>query len=195
MLATLWLMQLKTVLAFFAPRAHHWLMVNLVSTKTPGPFLKSCFPANWPPACIGRRGYSSPGSGLCTSLYWTSWGSFLPNSSICWRLSFGQAQLLGASATSPSFARTVNSLKVNSVPSSVWTMKMINRTGPRIDPCGRSLGAGSQWDFETLITFLWVQQFNLLSVHLTVRFSSPHFISLSIRKLWRRVLKALVRSR
>ena len=49
LLAMLFLMQPKTLLAFFAARAHCWLMFNFWCPPGPqGPFLPSCFPAGCP---------------------------------------------------------------------------------------------------------------------------------------------------
>jgi len=56
LLVTLFLMQPRKPLAAFEAQAHCWLMFNLVSTRTPGPFLQSYFPAGWPPVCSHARG-------------------------------------------------------------------------------------------------------------------------------------------
>jgi len=47
-------------------------------------------------------------------------------------------------------------------------MKMLNRTGPGIDPWGTPLVTGLQPDFMLLITMLWAQPFSQFSVHLAV---------------------------
>ena len=38
----------------------------------PGPLLQTCLPAGHLPVCTDSEGYSSPGTGLCTSLCWTA---------------------------------------------------------------------------------------------------------------------------
>ena len=56
---TLLLMQPRRQLAFFATRAHFWLMFNRLSTRTLRSFLQSCFSDSQPPACTGAWGYFS----------------------------------------------------------------------------------------------------------------------------------------
>lgn len=86
---------------------HRDTLFIAVQLGVPGSFLWSCFPADWPPACIGTYSYFSPDAGLRISPCWT-WGyshqtifSSLPRTSgwsyqplltvwchqqICWRV-------------------------------------------------------------------------------------------------------------
>ncbi|KAK4806792.1 hypothetical protein QYF61_005588 [Mycteria americana] len=81
------------------------------------------------------------------------------------------------SATPPTFVSPANLLRVHSAPSSRSLMKMLNRTGPSIDPWATPLVTGIQLDFVPLIATLWAQPFSQFSIHLTVCSSSPYFIS------------------
>lgn len=74
--AALFPVQPRTSWAFSAARAHLLLVFKPVFSRTPGPFLPSCFPAGWPPAHTGVWGCTSPGAGLGT-FCWASWSS-------CW---------------------------------------------------------------------------------------------------------------
>jgi len=64
LLVMLFLIQPRMPFTFFAMKARCWLMANLLSTRTPGSFLQSCFPAGHSPACTGSSGCFFP----CTRL-------------------------------------------------------------------------------------------------------------------------------
>lgn len=53
--------------AFFAARTHCLLRFNLVSIRTPGPFLPTFFPDVWPSANSHAQDCYFPGARLCTS--------------------------------------------------------------------------------------------------------------------------------
>lgn len=63
------LLQARMSFAFFVAGAHDGFVFSLTS-RTHSPFLPSCIPAGWPPAC------TSPDSELWT--FWISWGSCEP---------------------------------------------------------------------------------------------------------------------
>ena len=65
LLATLPFIQPGISSATFAIKACRWLKFNLASTRNPGPFLQSCFPARQSPAYLGAWGCT----GLCRVLY------------------------------------------------------------------------------------------------------------------------------
>ena len=58
-LAPLLLMQPSVLLAFFAARAHCWLMLSLLSSRTSSYFLQSCIPDCQLSTCTGAQGYST----------------------------------------------------------------------------------------------------------------------------------------
>ncbi|KAK1208189.1 ZFR protein, partial [Pygoscelis papua] len=91
------------------------------------------------------------------------------------------AQPSGTSATAPSFVSSANLLRVHSAPSSRSLRKILNMTGPSIDPWGTLLVTSLQLGFILLITTLWALLFSQLSVHLTICSSSSYIISLSMR--------------
>lgn len=62
------LMRPRRLLATFATTVHCWLIVSLLSTRTPNPPLPSCLPACWPLAFAVVWHYSSLGARLCISL-------------------------------------------------------------------------------------------------------------------------------
>lgn len=82
LLAMLFLMQLRPLLAFLASRACCCLMFILSPPGSPGSFLQSCFPDSWPSGYIGTWVISPPGVALHNSLYLTSQGQ--PISPACW---------------------------------------------------------------------------------------------------------------
>ena len=86
LLAILCPMQPRLPFAFFA-RANFCLTLTWVSTRTPAPFLPSCFPFGQCPACTGAWGCSSLGARLHISPWWTSWCSCWLISLTCWGLS------------------------------------------------------------------------------------------------------------
>ncbi|GAB0181629.1 hypothetical protein GRJ2_000628200 [Grus japonensis] len=63
---------------------------------------------------------------------------------------------------------------LHSAPSSRSLMKILNRTGPSIDPWTTPLVTGLQLDFVPLITTLWAWPFSRFSIHLIVCLSSPY---------------------
>jgi len=67
-------------LAFLAARAHCWLMVNLLSIRTPRSLSVELLSSRSAPACTGSWGYSSLGAGPCACPCWTSSSSSAPNS-------------------------------------------------------------------------------------------------------------------
>jgi len=87
LLATLDLMQPRIPLPFFAPRPCCWLMVKLVSTRTPK-FFPAKLLSSWASLSIywcmdpSTQG-SFLGAGLFISHCWSSWGSFQLISPAC----------------------------------------------------------------------------------------------------------------
>lgn len=81
----------------------------------------------------------------------------------------------------PGFLSPANFLMLCSVPFYRSLMKTLNSVGHGVSPCGTELVTGCQLDFMLLIVTLWAQQFSQFSVSFTVHFSSPCFISLSMR--------------
>ena len=77
-------MQPRRLLVCFATWAHSWLMVNLVSIRTPRSFSAKLLSSWSAPACPGAWGSSSPEAGRGISLRWTSQGSCRPVSPTCW---------------------------------------------------------------------------------------------------------------
>lgn len=67
MLATLCLIQLRRLWAFCTARALFWIVSHL-STRDLSSFSTELFSSQMVPACPGAWGYSSWGSGLCTSV-------------------------------------------------------------------------------------------------------------------------------
>ncbi|KAK4828690.1 LOW QUALITY PROTEIN: hypothetical protein QYF61_000528 [Mycteria americana] len=88
------------------------------------------------------------------------------------------AQPSGVSANPPRFVSPENFLRSHAAPPPRSLMKMLNRTGPNIDPWGALLVNGLQLDFIPLITTFWTQPFSQFSVHLTVCLPSPSTASL-----------------
>lgn len=67
----------------YAPDNTAWYVLRLLSHKLTGlsrvqqgPYLQSCSPDSWPPACNDTQGKSSPGAGLRIRLWCISWSSF-----------------------------------------------------------------------------------------------------------------------
>ena len=89
----------------------------------------------------------------------------------------------GISTTPPRFVSSENFLREHSAPSSRSIKKMLNRTGPTIDPWCTLLVTGFQLDFVPLIMTLWAWRFNYFWVYLTVFSFSPYFNSLSVKIL------------
>ena len=152
-------------LAFLAARAHCWLMVNLLSTRTPRSLSTELLSSR-----------STP------SLYWCM-GLFLPR---CRTLNFPLLNLIrflsaqlsslsrsrskaaqpsGVSTTPLSLVSSANLLRVHSNASSRSLMKKLNKTGPSTDPWGTSLVTSLQLDSAPLITTLWVLPFSQFSIH------------------------------
>jgi len=173
-----WCSQPRRVLDFFATKAHCCLMVSLLSTRTAkvvqkasGKMLYSWLKLMY----TGAWCYCSLGTGLYTSLCWTSQGSCLPISPACqdpsstptWYVSyFFQFYIICKLAE-----RTACPI--------LWSLiKRLSNTGPSIDAWGTPIVTDLQLDFVLLITTLRACQFRQLSVHLTIHFTSPYFISL-----------------
>jgi len=68
LLAALFLMQPRMLLAVFAPKAHCWLTFSWVLTRIHRSFSGSYFLDGWPPVGVAAQGFSSTGTGLGISL-------------------------------------------------------------------------------------------------------------------------------
>lgn len=98
------------------------------------------------------------------------------------------AQPTGVTATPPGFVSSVNLLKHHSAPSSRSLTKKLNSTRPSISP----------WGIPLLTRFqltLCDSSYPLGLVVQPVFQFNTYFVSLSIRKLWKTVLKALLKPR
>lgn len=97
------------------------------------------------------------------------------------------------SATTSSLTSPANLQRAHSAPSSRLLMKMLNRVLRSIDSWGAPLLGGLQLDVMFTTPQVW--QLSHFSTPLTACSSRPHFNSLSVRILRKRVSKALVKSR
>lgn len=118
----------------------YWISTSALSSSwwsfvekwPPAPFLPSCFPAGWSPACPGDWDCTSQGIGLRTSC-WTSWGSYRPSLTRSLRMMTEHSCL---SSTTPSFVSSAVFLRIQSTPSFRSLMKMLNRIKPSRWPLG-----------------------------------------------------------
>ena len=127
-----------------------------------GHFLSSCFPAGWPPVCAGAWHFSFPGTGLCTSPGWNSWGSCQPISPACQALSGWQHSPLVYQPLLPVLYRK-QTCWGHTLLQHPDQIKM-DRTGPSVECWGTPLVMGLQLDFVLLITILWAWPFSHFSV-------------------------------
>lgn len=98
----------------------------------------------------------------------------------------------GVLATPSSFVLSMNLLKVHFVPSYKSLMRLLDSTGPSVDSWDTPPVACLQLDFVPLFTTLSVWPF-LFSIHLTVHWSKPYIVSLSMRMLKRDGVKGLTK--
>jgi len=74
-------------------------------------------------------------------------------------------------------------------------MKILNNSGPSMDPWGTALVTSIHLDIKPLTTTLWLRPSNQFLIHQTVHPSNPYLSSLERRMLWGTVSKALQMSR
>lgn len=170
LLAMFLLMQPQMLLIFLDTRAHWWLMVNLLSTRIARPHLSSCFLVSWPTASTVCS-YSSSRVGLGIPACWISWSSFCPTPSAWWD---PFEWWHNCSSLLPE-----NLLRVLSIPQFRLFMKTLNKSSPSIKSCGTLLVTGFHLAFEVVLTTFTVWQFGSFAIHLTICFSSPHFLRFS----------------
>lgn len=129
--------------AFSAARAHSLLKFNHLSSRTPGPFLPSCFPAGWPPAHIYMRLH------LSRSRTW----HFLFNFMQFLLRSFWMAVWsFEMPVTHPSSVSPASLLRVHSAPACRSLLEVLNKAGPS---CWNAPPVtGFQIDFVPLATAL-----------------------------------------
>lgn len=124
LLATLLVMQARMLLTFFT-----WLVVNFLSTRT----LKS-FAAKLLSSWLAQSLYGGLGLFLLGCWSWHFALDFSAHFSFLLRSLWMTADSPGVSATPPNFVCWWNLLKVHSAPSSTSLMKLLNSTGPCLDP-------------------------------------------------------------
>ncbi|KAJ7396420.1 hypothetical protein BTVI_145394 [Pitangus sulphuratus] len=133
---------------------HSWLMDRLLSTRTPGHSMQSCFPLGQPPACTGVWGYSCPGAGPAFALVEFQTVPPCPCCKPVKVLLKGCTALWGISHSSQ--LCVIGELAEEaSAPSSKSLMNKLNNTGPSIDPWGdttrdRPLTRPSARDYDPL---------------------------------------------
>lgn len=69
-------------------------------------------------------------------------------------------------------------------------MKMLNGTGPSIDPPGTLLGTGLQLGFVALMTTLWARSVRPFSIHLALHLGN-HTLSIHLRGPYMRSVRSL----
>lgn len=77
LLAMLFLMQPRVLLATFTPKIHCFL-VYFCQSESLAPSLQICFPDGWSSACNGTWDSSSTDAEHCISLSWTAQNSSMP---------------------------------------------------------------------------------------------------------------------
>lgn len=127
----------QDALAFLMTKAHCWLTVNLISTRSPRPFLQSCFPAGQSSAYIGARACSSPAAGLLLIYINVLDSPFLCPVRSCWVA----AKPSGISAAPSCFLSSENLQMVRPAPLSRSVMKTLIA-----DPWGTLLVTALQLD-------------------------------------------------
>jgi len=136
------------------------------------------------PAYTGAQGYPSPRARLCLSFLNFRTSLLAPSSRLV-RSLLTAAQPAGVSTIPPSFVLSTKLLWTYPAPSATSLTKMLNSTGPRIEPWGTLLVTGLQLDFVPPVTTHRAWQIRHFSPHLTVHFSSLYFTRLST--LWESV--------
>lgn len=130
LLATPLLMQPRMLLLFLAARAHRWLMLTLLSARTPRSFAAKL------PSPLGAR------LSRCTGLFLLRYRAapfllvrLLPaHFSSLLRCLWTAAQLSALSATLPSSGPPAKSLKVHSAPRPRSLKETLNRIRPSVAP-------------------------------------------------------------
>lgn len=154
--------QSRRLLGCFDTRVHCWIIVNLVSTRTPGSFSAKLLSRRSALACPHARGYSSPGAGHGISLCWTSRGLCEPTFPACrgpsdWhhkQLAYQSLLIIHTGIMTPSFdflptemeqpwALKCQFLKINQHP---WTALLFRALSHKILPwTAPSLVSWSTW--------------------------------------------------
>lgn len=152
LLATPLLMQSEIWLTFWATSAHDWLRIIFHAPIFPSPS-QDCFASIWLPVCVNIAGYPDPG------VYFALGFSKLHEASRT-QLSRqsrydldGIPSLLWINYTTQ-FGFILNHAEGALIPS-MSLMKMLNSTGPRIDPWGTPLITGFHLDLEALPDTSW----------------------------------------
>lgn len=100
---------------------------------------------------------------------------------------------VGESATPPCFVLSADLLMLHPAPPFRSLMRMLNRTGPNIDPsCTQPV---TNLQLRAADQRPWAQPGRQPSVHLTISSSSPNFSSFSTRILEETMSKASLKSR
>ena len=110
------------------------------------PSRSGCSQSLHPPACIDTQDYPDPDAGPCAWPCWISWGSHRP---IYWASPglFGWHPMFLAL----SLVSYANLLSVYSISLSVSLMKILNSTGPSMDPWGRPLVTSPHLDIKRFL--------------------------------------------
>jgi len=182
-------MQPRVRLAFCAASAHGEL---LSSFPSPSPSRQGCSASLHPPACTDRRRCRDPSAGLALPLVEPHEVHTGP------ALQLVQVPLDGT----PSFwcvcttqLGVICKLAEGALNLVMSLMKILNSTGPSMDPSGTPPVTNLHLDIKPLTTTLWLQPSNQFLIHPTVHPSNPYLPNLERRMLWGTVLKALQKSR
>ena len=183
LLATLLLPQPGIPLVFFVARVYYWFMFQRgVHQELQLLFCKVAFQLTGPQNILLLRVAPTKVQDF-TELH-----EFLINPFFLLRPLWIATWPSRVSATSPSSVSSADLLKVHSVPSSKLLMKMLNRTGPSIDPQGTLLVTDLQLDFvfcEIFIdklmkcrldkTMRWITNWQAQSVVINGTVSKPYW--------------------
>jgi len=181
LLATLFLMQPRIQLAFWAASAHWWLMATFSAIGTPKSFSAGLLSISSSSSLYWYRGLPWPRCRTLQLAFLNLMRFMQAHFFSCFRSLWMASYPSGMSTASLILASPANLVRVHSISLSRSLMKIFNSIGHSTDPWGTPLVSSVCLDIKPLTTTLWLRPSNQFLIHQTDHLSNPR-LSNSERK-------------